>query len=124
MIDEMPGADIACFGLAFKANIDDFRESPALKIAAQLAKRYGKRIKIVEPFASFLPSEFDDTGAELIDIDEALENCAMLVTLVDHDMFKSIPLDERAEKIVYDTRGIWPDQPTVKEKSGNLRIAS
>ncbi len=124
MIDEMPGADIACFGLAFKANIDDFRESPALKIAAQLAKRYGKRIKIVEPFASSLPSEFDDTGAELIDIDEALENCAMLVTLVDHDMFKSIPLDERAEKIVYDTRGIWPDQPTVKEKSGNLRIAS
>ena len=71
MIDELPGVSIACFGLAFKANIDDFRESPALKIAAQLARRYGGRIKIVEPYASELPAAFDGTGAELIDIDEA-----------------------------------------------------
>jgi UDP-N-acetyl-D-mannosaminuronic acid dehydrogenase len=34
-----------------------------------------------------------------------------MVVLVDHDIFKSIPLDERVGKRVYDTRGIWPDQP-------------
>ncbi len=29
---------IACFGLAFKPNIDDLRESPAMEIAAQIAR--------------------------------------------------------------------------------------
>lgn len=124
MIDELPGVSIACFGLAFKANIDDFRESPALKIAAKLARRYGGRIKIVEPYASELPAAFDGTGAELIDIDHALENCPVMITLTDHDMFKSIPLDERAGKVVYDTRGIWPDQPDNRQAVTNLRIAS
>ena len=33
----LPGEEIACLGLAFKANIDDFRESPAVKVAARLA---------------------------------------------------------------------------------------
>ena len=99
LIDELPGVSIACFGLAFKANIDDFRESPA-----KLARRYGGRVKIVEPYASELPAAFDGTGAELIDIDQALETCPIMITLTDHDMFKSIPLDERAGKVVYDTR--------------------
>ena len=124
LIDELPGVSIACFGLAFKANIDDFRESPALKIAAQLARRYGGRVKIVEPYANELPAEFEGTSAELIDIDQALENCPVMITLTDHDMFKSIPLDERAGKVVYDTRGIWPDQPDNLKAVTELRIAS
>ena len=44
-----PGAKVACLGLAFKANIDDFRESPARFIASRLARKYGARIHIVEP---------------------------------------------------------------------------
>jgi UDP-N-acetyl-D-mannosaminuronic acid dehydrogenase len=32
-----------------------------------------------------------------------------LITLVDHDVFKVIPPEERQNKAVYDTRGIWPD---------------
>ncbi len=124
MIDELPGVSIACFGLAFKANIDEFRESPALKIAAKLARRYGGRIKIVEPYADELPTAFEGTGAELIDIDQALECCPIMITLTDHDMFKSIPLDERAGKVVYDTRGIWPDQPDNLQAVTDLRLAS
>jgi UDP-N-acetyl-D-mannosaminuronic acid dehydrogenase len=111
MIESNPQARVACLGLAFKANIDDFRESPALKVAAALAERFGERIQIVEPYANTLPSCFDDTGASLIDIDSAIESCDIFVVLVDHDVFKSVPLDERADKQVYDTRGIWPDQP-------------
>ena len=111
LIDEFGDQDIACLGLAFKANIDDFRESPAVKVAARLARRYGRRIKLVEPYARDLPMEFAGTGAELIDLDTALEQCGVFVILVDHDMFKSVPVDERAGKAVYDTRGIWPDHP-------------
>ncbi|WP_454279999.1 UDP-N-acetyl-D-mannosamine dehydrogenase [Sphingomonas sp. Marseille-Q8236] len=107
---QSPDRPVACLGLAFKANIDDFRESPALKVAAALARRFGERLCIVEPYATSLPRAFDGTGASLIDIDTALETCEAMVVLVDHDLFRSIPLEERRGKIVLDTRGLWPDQ--------------
>jgi UDP-N-acetyl-D-mannosaminuronic acid dehydrogenase len=111
MIEALPGAPVACLGLAFKANIDDFRESPALKVAAALAERFGNRVQIVEPYATVLPKEFARTGARLIDIDTAIERCPVMIVLVDHDVFKSVPVEERSNKRVLDTRGIWPDQP-------------
>jgi UDP-N-acetyl-D-mannosaminuronic acid dehydrogenase len=121
LIDDWPGAQVACFGLAFKPNIDDFRESPALEVAHRLAKRYGARIRLVEPYARTLPAVFDGTGAALIDIDEAIEQCGVFIALVDHDLFKSVPLDERAGKAVYDTRGMWPDQPPARTAEASLR---
>ncbi|UVO49058.1 UDP-N-acetyl-D-mannosamine dehydrogenase [Sphingomonas sp. SUN019] len=126
LIESMPGASIACLGLAFKANIDDFRESPALKVAAALAERFGSRVKIVEPYAVMLPAEFDGAGAHLIDLDSAIESCSVMVVLVDHDLFRSVPLEERSRKHVLDTRGIWPDQPQRRspDAAGALRLAS
>ena len=121
LIDQFPGEDIACLGLAFKPNIDDFRESPAVEIAHRLARRYGRRVKLVEPYAAALPMEFPGTDAELIDIDTAIEQCGIFIVLVDHDVFKSVPLDERTGKAVYDTRGIWRDQPERLTAKGMLR---
>jgi UDP-N-acetyl-D-mannosaminuronic acid dehydrogenase len=106
-IIEANAGRVALLGLAFKANVDDFRESPALKVAADLAKRFGDRIEIVEPHTETLPKAFDGTGATLTDIDSALLDCDIMVVLVDHDIFKSVPPEEREGKIVYDTRGIW-----------------
>jgi UDP-N-acetyl-D-mannosaminuronic acid dehydrogenase len=124
LIESRPGVPVACLGLAFKANIDDFRESPALKVAATLAGRFGERVHIVEPYADALPKDFAGTGAQLTDIDTAIETCPVFVVLVDHDVFKSVPLDERADKLVYDTRGIWPDQPARAVDHGEgLRLA-
>ncbi|MBB5685810.1 UDP-N-acetyl-D-mannosamine dehydrogenase [Sphingobium boeckii] len=123
LIDRHPQADIACLGLAFKANIDDFRESPAVKVASALAARHGRRVHIVEPHARALPADFNGTGATLLDIDSAIERCAIFIVLVDHDVFKSVPVDERADKWVYDTRGIWPDQPKRAEALTPLKIA-
>jgi len=123
LVGAHPRARVACLGLAFKANIDDFRESPARLVAATLARRFGDRIAIVEPYASTLPREFEGTGAELVDLDTALESCGVLIVLVDHDLFRSVPLAERAGKAVYDTRGIWPDQPEAEAVAEELRKA-
>ena len=67
--------------------------------------------------------EFAGTGAELIDLDTALEQCGVFIILVDHDMFKSVPVDARAGKAVYDTRGIWSDQPRRQPEPAAQRIA-
>lgn len=122
LIAQNPGVSVACLGLAFKANIDDFRESPARFVASRLARTFGDRINIVEPYATALPIEFEDTGAHLVDLDHALENCGILIALVDHDVFKAIPLEERSRALVYDTRGMWPDQPAPVGNEG-LRLA-
>lgn len=106
-IAKKPDAQIACLGLAFKPNIDDFRESPALDVALNLARTHGERVMIVEPFVSTLPSALAETGARLVDLDDALAQADLLIVLVDHDLFKSVPPEERAGSTVYDTRGAW-----------------
>lgn len=112
LIEEHPYAQVACCGLAFKANVDDLRESPALEVALRLAALYGPRIKVVEPYIRCLPPEIAKYGAELTDLDVAIKTCEIAIVLVDHDQFKMIPLAERRHLAVIDTRGIWQDMGT------------
>jgi len=109
LIDDRPYAQVACFGLAFKANVDDLRESPALEVAIALAQKYGARIKIVEPYINALPQSLAATGAELVSLDRGLAICEIGLVLVDHDEFRSIPTGSRRHMAVLDTRGIWRD---------------
>ncbi|MEM7568933.1 MAG: UDP-N-acetyl-D-mannosamine dehydrogenase [Pseudomonadota bacterium] len=98
---------IACLGLTFKADIDDVRDSPALDITQQLAKRFGNNVLAVEPNIEALPASFEDTGAALTTVDAALETADIVVLLVDHKEFKRIPKAKLAEKVLVDTRGLW-----------------
>ncbi len=107
LIDAHPDRRVACLGLAFKANVDDLRESPALEIAQRLAAIYGPRIGVVEPFIDELPEELRRSAARKLDLDEALAEEGILILLVDHEAFRRIDAKRRNGAIVYDTRGIW-----------------
>lgn len=98
---------IACFGLAFKPDIDDLRESPALEIARKITIAHPGRIYAVEPNISALPDEFKPTKVELIDAEKALIHANILVLLVDHTPFKTLSSARISSQIFVDTRGIW-----------------
>lgn len=97
---------IACFGLAFKANIDDLRESPAVEIVAQLAERNVGRVVAVEPNIHKLPKQLAE-NIELISIETALEQADIIVLLVDHEAFRCAVGRQRVDAVVIDTRGFF-----------------
>jgi len=98
---------IACFGLAFKANVDDLRESPAVEVTEKLAKSQAGRILAVEPHISGLPPCLRDTNVELTDFNEAMDRADIALLLVDHDAFHHVDRDLMKDKILIDTRGAW-----------------
>lgn len=106
LLDAAPGGKVALLGLAFKPDIDDFRESPALEIAEDLARDCGDRILVVEPFTEALPAGLAGTGAQLVALDHALEESEVVVVLVDHSEFKNLDPAALAGKITFDTRGM------------------
>ncbi len=98
---------IACLGLAYKANVDDLRESPAVEIVKHLAEQKVGELLVVEPHTSTLPAELSNLGLELWDFDRAVEKANILLLLVDHMSFLNVDHDVVKDKIVVDTRGVW-----------------
>lgn len=98
---------IACFGLAYKADIDDLRESPALEITRALAGSRTGRVLAVEPHIETLPRTLLEAGVEHVSTEQALAEADILVGLVAHRAFRKLPLGALQEKIVIDTCGIW-----------------
>ncbi|MDU5713849.1 MAG: UDP-N-acetyl-D-mannosamine dehydrogenase [Citrobacter freundii] len=97
---------IACFGLAFKPNIDDLRESPAMGIAQSIAHWHKGETLVVEPNIHQLPKKLDGL-CQLATLDDALGSADVLVLLVDHNEFKAIKGDAVHQQYVVDTKGVW-----------------
>lgn len=92
---------IACYGLAFKPDIDDLRESPALEISKKLAEQ-GFNILAVEPNIGILPESLA-TKVEIVNYKE-VPNTTIALLLVKHREFIDM-YDFKADYII-DTCGI------------------
>ena len=103
---------IGCMGLAFKADVADLRESPAVEIVEYLSKELHLmaedfEIRVAEPHIDELPHELKDAkGVRLTDIETALAS-DLIVFLVDHAVFGKVPPSSLLGRPIVDTRGCW-----------------
>lgn len=93
---------IACYGLAFKPDIDDLRESPSMLIAQNISEFHKGKVLAVEPNVKKLP---DSLNIELVSFDFAETEADIAVLLVDHKDFKESGKPDI--KLIIDTKGIW-----------------
>jgi UDP-N-acetyl-D-mannosaminuronic acid dehydrogenase len=100
---------IACLGLAFKPDIDDLRESPAIEIVQKLAdSKENFSILAVEPHIKKVPTKLTKyQNIKFSLLNEAIEKANVVIVLVAHKQFKNIDRILLDEKIIIDSCGIW-----------------
>ncbi|MGK3129445.1 UDP-N-acetyl-D-mannosamine dehydrogenase [Pantoea sp. C8B4] len=97
---------IACFGLAFKPNIDDLRESPAMAVAHLIAEWHSGSTLVVEPHVAEIPARLANE-ATLVSTEDALQQADIIVMLVDHTPFRAIDASQITQQWIIDTKGVW-----------------
>lgn len=106
IVGQLKDPVITVLGVAYKANVDDTRESPALKFI-EIAKRQNYKVKVHDPHVK--SSEYP-----LLSLKEAIKNSDCLILLTDHDLFKETDPVEVAPllrtKNLVDTRNILDHQ--------------
>ncbi len=113
--DRLKEPVIACLGLAYKPDIDDLRESPALDITRRLAREHVGRVLAVEPNIRRLPPGLEEHGVQLVPIEDAMQQADIILALVAHRQFRRIPVSKLQEKILLNVCGLWrPDTPSAQ----------
>ncbi|WP_448059155.1 UDP-N-acetyl-D-mannosamine dehydrogenase [Cellulomonas hominis] len=106
---------VSILGLAFKADVGDLRESPAIEVAQRIAAKLSDQpILVCDPNIDRLPSELATfANIELVDTTAAVSGSGTVALLVDHQEFLSLESSIPADAVTIDTRGIWtPDRPS------------
>jgi len=103
------GAKITIMGLAYKKNINDPRESPAIKIIEELVN-LGADVRVYDPFVPSLATKagvFASVGS----VEEAFSGAECAVFLVDHDVFRGISVETvkglMASPVVVDGKNLF-----------------
>ncbi|MDZ4869731.1 MAG: UDP-N-acetyl-D-mannosamine dehydrogenase [Alphaproteobacteria bacterium] len=98
---------VACLGLAFKADVDDLRESPAVEVVRKLAEAGLGKILVVEPHVNKLPHDLEHPNLQFADFEVAVKSANLIVLLVGHRAFMHVDRDMLKDKFVIDTVGAW-----------------
>lgn len=101
---------IACLGIAYKANVNDVRESPAIEIVTKLSEKYPNKILVVEPNLKTLPTVLQNKPLSHPSLHKAFDEADLLVLLVDHKEFKNPPVNSDKKQTVLDFKGLWSTQ--------------
>lgn len=114
IMEQRDGNTVTLFGLTYKGNIDDIRESPAMEIKEMLTKE-GFDVKSFDPHVV----------SALLTGEEACEDSSLIVVLSDHDEFRTIPTtytDKMRSAIVFDTKNMVQNvgEQVVYANYGNL----
>lgn len=98
---------IACLGLTYKPDVDDMRESPAIAIAAQLARIGQERILVADPNLAGLPEELASLpNIHFCETMSAVRQADIVAVLVAHSPFRKIPREELMRRVVIDATGL------------------
>jgi UDP-N-acetyl-D-mannosaminuronic acid dehydrogenase len=100
---------VAALGLAFKPDIDDLRESPAVEVVGRLATAVPEAsIDVVEPHVAALPPALAAyPNVALAGLEQAVRRADVVLLLVDHTEFSGVDRAALAATTVVDTRGLW-----------------
>lgn len=107
------GAKVAVIGLAYKKDINDPRESPAIDIIDELSQ-VGANVLVYDPY---IPSIKTKTGTYVSekDLETAIRGCDCAMFLVNHQEFTKLPLDQLKSKmkrpLIVDCRNIFDAEP-------------
>lgn len=100
---------VGLLGLAFKPDVDDFRESPALQIAEAIADWNNCEVVVSEPHAEKLPGKLGCFKHVRMseDIHALIREAQIVVMLVNHRQYNEISRTDLQDKAIIDTRGVW-----------------
>lgn len=107
---------VTVLGLAYKPDVDDLRESPAIEVAHKLSQSGA----IVTAFEPFKPDFVVDQVSMATSLEKAVDQADIIVLLVNHTEFKNLNPDKLATitpaRVILDTVGAW--QPSTWESAG------
>ena len=91
---------VGLYGLTYKENVDDYRESPTLQLLECQARHLAAPLKVYDPFITA-----DIVDNQYHDLDKFLEDTDLVVIMVNHNEIKE-NMDKLKGKIVFDTRKV------------------
>lgn len=97
---------VGLYGLTYKENVDDFRESPTLQLLEAQERHLARPLKVYDPFI-----KDDIVKNQLHDLDEFLDEVDMVVIMVKHDEIRQ-NWDKLRGKVVLDCQNVCPLEGT------------
>lgn len=91
---------VGLYGLSYKENVDDYRESPTLQLLESQERHLAAPLKVYDPFITndIVPNQYHD-------LDKFLEDTDLVVIMVNHNEIKE-NMDKLKGKVVFDTRKV------------------
>ncbi|ALP88700.1 MULTISPECIES: nucleotide sugar dehydrogenase [Clostridium] len=106
------GAKVLIMGVAYKNDIDDYRESPAFKVI-ELLEKNGADLMVNDPYCPV--SKYKDKTYHSVDWTEVIDDADIVIVTTNHSCYDYESMVARA-KVVYDTRNATKNVVNNREK--------